>query len=680
TVLCGGEAMPPDLAEALLDRAGAVWNMYGPTETTIWSTVDRIRRAAPVTLGTPIANTVCAVLDDESRPLPVGVPGELCIGGDGVAHGYWNRPDLTADRFRETPLGRLYRTGDVVRLNHDGRLEFGGRADHQVKIRGFRIELGEIDAALTACPGIGQAVTVVRADGTGEPRLVAYVTGTATIELKDVKSRLGRRLPDYMVPATIHVLDRMPLTLNGKIDRKALPEPSGEASGRAARTPAEETWCAVFAAALGVAHVGADQNLFALGGTSLTVTRVVATARDAGLAVTVRQVLAAPTPAALAGTRPAAVRTDLAAEVTLAPDIAPPPRHTLLTGATGFLGAFLLRDLSTHDIVTCLVRAHSPEYAWRRLRDATARYGLTVDERRLRVVPGDLARPHFGLGPDGFAELGAAVDRIVHCGATVNWLPSYADLKPVNVTGTEQVLRLAAARRLPVHHVSSMGVYAQRRPGVPRHTADTPTGPPADLITGYQQSKWVAEGLVGLARERGLPVSVYRVGRIGGDSRTGACQTDDYLWRILRGSVEAGIVPPAPGLAYDLSAVDHVSAAIVALADRHIGGDHHLAAPAPVRFDDLVTAVRAAGHPLTEVDPDKWADVVGSDPDNAAYMLADDFRATLRDPSRTEIALDPTETDVLLRRLGIESPPVDVAATIAHFQRTGFFPRVREDG
>ena len=228
TMLCGGEALTPDLAAALLPRGRALWNMYGPTETTIWSSLQRVRSGEPVGLGHPIANTQLYVVGEDGEPAPAGVAGELLIGGDGVATGYLRRPDLTAerfiaDRFRAIPGARLYRTGDLVRRHADGRLEFLGRIDQQVKVRGFRIELGEIEAALVAHPGVRQAAAGVQLDAVGEPTLVAYYVAAGDAPQADVlRAHLRVSLPEYMVPTCYLRLAVFPLTPNGKLDRAAL--------------------------------------------------------------------------------------------------------------------------------------------------------------------------------------------------------------------------------------------------------------------------------------------------------------------------------------------------------------------------------------------------------------------------------------------------------------------------
>nr|WP_308289725.1 non-ribosomal peptide synthetase [Streptomyces muensis] len=316
-VLVGGEALPADLAAQLAVRAGSVTNLYGPTETTIWSTawpvsVEGARRPR---IGRPIANTRVYVLDAGLRPVPVGVPGELYVAGEGVVRGYYARPGLTAERFVADPYGpmgsRMYRTGDLVRWSGEGELEYLSRVDDQVKLRGFRIELGEIEAVLATHPQVGQAAVLVREDRPGDTRLVAYVIpepGGQPVSAH-LREYLAGRLPDYMVPAAFVMLEAFPLTANGKLNRRALPAPEygPQVAGRAPRSPREEILCALFAEVLGLERVSIDDDFFALGGHSLLATKLVSRIRsvlDAEIAV--RRLFEAPTVAELATTLDAA--------------------------------------------------------------------------------------------------------------------------------------------------------------------------------------------------------------------------------------------------------------------------------------------------------------------------------------------------------------------------------------
>ncbi|MEZ3179521.1 amino acid adenylation domain-containing protein [Streptomyces pimonensis] len=306
--LCGGEPLPPELAGQLAPRVGALYNMYGPTETTIWSTVDRVLPGEAATIGRPIGNTRCHVLDERGLPVPPGIPGELYLSGDGVADGYLGRPELTAERFVTAPggdTGRTYRTGDLVRHLPDGRLEYLERIDGQIKLNGYRIELGEVESALCRLPGVTAAVAVVREDRPGERRLAGYLVGPAgPLDTAALRAALGERLPAYMVPSALAVLPRLPLTPNGKVDRKALPKPDvvRVAGGAAAvRTDLERRIAEVWCEALGLERVGAEDNFFDAGGDSLRLTSVVATLRERfGLQVTRLDMFGHPTVRAMA--------------------------------------------------------------------------------------------------------------------------------------------------------------------------------------------------------------------------------------------------------------------------------------------------------------------------------------------------------------------------------------------
>jgi hypothetical protein len=278
--------MPRDLARDLSTRVRALWNMYGPTETTVWSTLQQVTdHDRDISIGRPIANTTVYVLDTAGRPTPVGVAGELCIGGEGVARGYRQRPELTAEKFVSLsiagrPPERVYRTGDVVRLRSDLSLEFVGRRDQQVKLRGYRIELGEIEAVLAEHPAVRRTVVIVRQDTPGDQRLVAYAVPNegAELPIEELRAALRTRLPEYMVPSIIVPLTALPLTPNGKVDRKALPVPptnrAASVTDSVAMTDVQRAVAAIWCSVLNLERVGLYENFFDLGSHSLLVIKV----------------------------------------------------------------------------------------------------------------------------------------------------------------------------------------------------------------------------------------------------------------------------------------------------------------------------------------------------------------------------------------------------------------------
>ena len=313
-ILCGGEALSEDLASQLAPRCASLWNMYGPTETTIWSSIQRVpENIGKISLGRPIANTQYYVLDGYLNPVPVGVAGELHIGGAGLARGYLNRPELVSEKFISNPFSknpkeRLYKTGDRVRYLSGGEIEFLGRIDDQVKIRGYRIELGEIEAMLGQHAGIQQAVVLAREDIPGDRRLVSYAVATpgSTPSASDLRNFLMQKLPEYMVPSIFVSLESLPLTANGKLDRKALPAPNQTRSDLSEtitppRTPIEEVLASIWAEVLKLDEVGIHDNFFHLGGHSLLAIQVISRMRNNfRMDLPVRTLFEAPTIAQLA--------------------------------------------------------------------------------------------------------------------------------------------------------------------------------------------------------------------------------------------------------------------------------------------------------------------------------------------------------------------------------------------
>ena len=320
--LCGGEALTRGLAEKLANRVAVLWNLYGPTETTIWSCGRQVP-ASPdqlmsvESIGRPIANTQVHILDQWHQLVPIGAPGEVCIGGAGVARGYLGRPELTAERFINDPFsaetgGRLYRTGDLGRWRSDGTIDYLGRNDRQVKIRGFRIELGEIEAQLAKHAEVKNVIAIMREDVPGEKRLVAYVVPETSddmetaVRAETLRAHLRTVLPEYMVPNAIALLDRMPLTPNGKLDRRALPAPELEAYvGRQYQPPqgaTEEIVAGIWRELMSLERVGRQDNFFVLGGHSLMAVEMIERLRRAGLFAKVRRVFEAPTLAEFAST------------------------------------------------------------------------------------------------------------------------------------------------------------------------------------------------------------------------------------------------------------------------------------------------------------------------------------------------------------------------------------------
>lgn len=725
-ILAVGESCPADVV-ARWAPGRRFLNGYGPTEATVATTLfdcaanDNDNPA----IGRPIINTQVYLLDCYLKPVPVGMPGEMYIGGVGLAHGYLNRPELTAEKFianpfRAEPGARLYRTGDRARYRTDGTLEFLGRIDQQVKIRGFRIELGEVEAVLSQHPEVRDAVVVAREDAAGDRRLAAFVVPKTGISLSqdELRAHLRAELPDPMVPATFTMLEALPLLPSGKIDRGRLPVPGPQISVRksvfvAPRTSTEEELARIWANVLEVDRVGIHDDFFALGGHSLSTIQVMSRARVAfGVEMPLRAFFIDATVAGLAAAidlarqesssaASPAQQIDLNAEAMLDSSIrydkvcrdpSAEPDCIFLTGASGFLGAFLLHELlqQTRAEIYCLVRAPDAGEGEIKLRRNLEAYGLWNEALRSRVipVPGDLSAPLLGLNASQFQMLAGKIDVIYHNGALVNLLYPYEALKAANVLGTQEVLRLAGQIKLkPVHYVSTGSVFPLVAPGEDKtvHENDD-LEDSARLAGGYAQSKWVAEKMVLAARARGLPLAVYRPGQITGHATTGMTHLQDFLCRLMIGCSRIGSVPDLD-LMIDMTPVDFVSQALAHLAasKESLGKVFHLVNPQPASLHQLADWLQKLGYQLRRVPYGSWRAEIqqlgGSELEKAFHALIpqSDSRSgggpdEAAPPNRRMPRFDCQNTLAALAETSIRCPGVNSALLntyLMHFVRNG---------
>ncbi|NET90322.1 MAG: amino acid adenylation domain-containing protein [Kamptonema sp. SIO1D9] len=712
-ILCGGERLSGELQQRFFKYLSAeVYNIYGPTETTVEATFWRCPRVdnpqvAPI--GRPIANLQIYLLDHHYQPVPIGVPGEIYIGGVGLARGYHNRPDLTAERFVPHPFSsepgaRLYRTGDLGKYREDGSVEFLGRIDDQVKIRGFRIEIGEIEAAIDLHPAVREAAAIVDKDRFGELRLLGYVVlkNTATLSPEALRSFLKESLPDYTIPKLWVFLDELPRTPNGKINRQALPSPEVRQFEDAKvitspRTPLEIEIAQAFATVLGVERVGVNENLFELGGTSLIVARLTSRLSNKyNVSIPLDYFFKVPTVEGVArviemyqqggleGAIADSTAAQLESEAVLDPEITPAglsvanycdPNSVLVTGATGYLGAFIVQQLlkKTKADVYCLVRAANPEEGKRRLEKTLRLYLIWEDSFQTRIHPviGDLEKPLLGLSAQQFLDLAAAVDTIYHSGALVNFIYPYSRLKAPNVQGTQEILRLACQVKLKsVHFVSTLDVLLSTHAPRPFLENDRALHNPVQVPYGYPRSKWVAEKIVTLARDRGIPVCIYRAGLMMSHSETGATQTNDYLLVALRGFIPLGILPDYRRI-IDPIPVDYAAQAIVHLSrqESSLGKHFHLWNPYPVPLSKLYEWIDSFGYRLKMVSfEEARQQAIKVESSHPLYSLVPLIRDEDEEPP---VALDPQFIDTHhpelecqntlkgLEGSGIECPPMN---------------------
>ena len=591
-------------------------NAYGPTEATVCASMYECkgRETDSVPIGRPIANARIYILDRQGTPVPIGVEGEIYIGGAGVARGYLNRSDLTSrafvpDPFSSHPNGRMYKTGDLGRWRANGDIEYLGRNDRQVKIRGFRVELDEIVARLTQHQCVKEAVVTVREDAPGHKRLVAYVLPTVaedaseTLNVKALRTYLEGLLPEYMVPSAFVTLECLPLTANGKLDYRALPTPEIDAyASEVYEAPAgepEAVLASIWQELLQVERVSRQDNFFDLGGHSLLVLQVLARVRESlGVALKVADAYTYPTIQELAmhisgHTREDQV-LDLTSEAALDKAIVAPSKNNadrsnavLLTGGTGFVGRFLLSQLLRDTDVTiyCLVRAESEAQASVRLREALSKWDLWDEDfgRRVLFVPGDLRQTRLGLEEFTYEDLAQKIGCIYHCAASLNDLETYAMAKPANVDGAKELLRLAAHRRPKlVNYVSTLAVFTDSVAQSRVVREDTPIDLEKHSNShGYAASKWVGEKIFMTGIERGVPCNIFRLGLVWADTQKGRydeLQREDAIFRscLLSGyGIRNYRYEPAP------TPVDYVARAISFLSGQHAegGGVFHISSP-----------------------------------------------------------------------------------------------------
>ncbi|RKG99431.1 myxochelin non-ribosomal peptide synthetase MxcG [Corallococcus carmarthensis] len=705
TVIIGGEAALPERIARWRDVAGDrvhLLNTYGPTEATVVATVaelagpDALPSGDEVPIGRPLPGVIAAVVTPQGRLAAPGKEGELCLMGGALARGYLGRQELDAARFTRldavegTP--RAYRTGDKVRVRDDGQLVFVGRVDDEFKISGHRIDPGEVETVLLKYPGVREAAVVGQVLPGGSRRLCAHLVASPEPTPAELRKHLLAALPAPMVPGAFAFAERLPRTSTGKIDRNALKNampPDESAALLASATPMERTVLEVWEQVLGRAATSLQDDFFELGGQSLQSIQV---ANRLGIAVgrevPVATVFKHPTVSGLAqalqggstgGAEAGGLTPAMLADAELGEDVVPSTtgeawarelprrgngfRQVLLTGATGFVGAHLLHQLlaRTDARIICPVRAKDEAQAMERLRAALAgqKLPMTGLEARVLALPADLSQPLLGLDATRFRGLAAECDAVIHNAAVVSVVREYGSLQGVNVRGTRELLKLAAAvRPKPFHYVSTIAVAPQANlsPDVPE--AFVPAHP--GLRDGYQQSKWIAERLVQQASERGLPATVYRLGRVVGAPDTALVNTQDLVWRIVLAGLPVRALPQLD-VGEVWTPVDFVASAIVQLArGSHPGAVFNVTPAEEVRLSELFGWVRDYGYPLDLCPVPEWRDRVARGAGGHDATLA--FFDLRSGDSTPAFGLGPIRCERLLAALegtGVRCPPTD---------------------
>ena len=670
--LCfGGEEIDADSA-AFWSRQTSLYSLYGPTETTVLCTAGQIHPGANHRiLGRPVPGYRIYLLTGELQRTPVGCIGEIYIGGAGEARGYLGKPELSLERFmvdpfQSSPYNMMYRSGDLGRFDADGNIEFFGRNDSQIKLRGFRIELGEIETAIQNVDGVNDAAADVRGEGPTRA-IVGYLTADSDLDDGELTRAVATTLPEYMIPTFWIRVQAIPRTANGKLDRKALPDPKRKGSSEDPPLAGRETEiAAVMGSVLNFSGIGRDDDFFKLGGNSLLVARLQSGLKsELGMDVSIAQLYAAPTVAGIAATDVEPVVSDAQRTVLaglgfgVEPGVGPYPERidtVLLTGAKGFLGVYLLAELLDRaDRVICVLREADEESAWESLRVAAERASLTLDESRLRIVIGDLGSPRLGVDHEVWSQLARDVDAIVHCGAWVHHLYSYTTLKTTNVGSTVDLLELAVTGRRKYFTFVSTGSVGEVLKGVDRVTerVEDPVAHPPLSDNGYLVGKWVAEQLIAQAHDvLGLATVIARPGNITGDSQSGYSNfASNHFWLFVRGCLQLGACPRAP-MPVEMTPVDQLARAISAVAlDREPGMRVlNLANPRRVPMTDWIVSVAdRLGIDVAIEEPGVWQQRLADLPDDNSLQQIRDFYTG--DLAEAGVPVDSAQTTRVLRKL-----------------------------
>ncbi|MEJ2640359.1 MAG: non-ribosomal peptide synthetase [Desulfosarcinaceae bacterium] len=713
-----GEVVTLTLREralAALPQNTRLLNTYSISECHDVASLDLGRMAAvdarfcPV--GFPNADVEARLFDDDLRPVDEG-PGELLIGGPCLARGYLKKPALTAERFVTIDGRRYYRTGDMAQYLPDGRLEILGRCDSMVKIRGYSINLGAVESGLQQLASVHSSAVVVDGEEGEDKRLVAYVVPAEGADWSinaesgacpALREALADALPAYSIPSVYVSLDAIPLNpVTGKANRKALPEPPRKSSATqdlptlpADAGPAERraAMLSIWHRMLGLSSgtINTKDNFFDFGGHSLlAVELTVAIETVFGKTLEAKEIYNHPTVeslvafmegdgAASAGTS-VSLGDDARLETAIADQVAaadgepvsalPEAQAVFLTGATGFLGAFLLRQLidSTADSVTlhCLVRTPEGKAPIDRIRENLNYYGLWTPAAagRIAALSGDLSEPQLGLTDLQWQRLAADVSMIFHCASLVNYVYPYEVIKPHTVDGTREILRLASLETLkPVFYVSTNGIFPTEQGG--RFPEVPQIDPYADHLTsGYAQAKWVAEKLVWEAVDRGLPACVLRPGNIGHHSTTGAANPHDFQVMLMNACARTRLAPEGDNWHFEMTPVDYLSQAIVHIANdpAHFGAAYNAVGDDRIPAEAVFKQMHSRGLIDEVVPTDTWCSelsahaVKGNAP--SLQLMAESL------PDLTLYLADESDYDcrrfeAVVQSQGLERPPVD---------------------
>lgn len=723
----GGEALK--LADAQrLSKRFELFNAYGPTEIAVCCSifkVDDVKDTVPI--GFPLPNTEIYILNEQLQHVPIGTAGEICVAGVGVAEGYYNRPELNQEKFIPNPFSdypRLYRTGDLGKINANLELEFLGRIDQQIKIRGYRIELGEIEHQLRQIPEVKNAVVTVL--GKENKKLVAYCVSSKLPETHVIKNTLSKQLPDYMIPDVFIALDELPMTIGGKINLKALPEPiySSKEAIVSPQTESQQKIWECWSALLGIENFGVTDNFFELGGNSILAMKVVAKL-SMDFEIKVNNLFEHPTIESLAKVvkyKPENVKNKLIqlkqlfkqqqndnkierekinflrSELSTYQSSFEIPKHSkntseniLITGALGFLGMYLVRELltETNAYLILLVRPKSNLSGEERFQEKVEFYFNAERDlfspERITIVEGDITQEEL-FDSSTFDK--NKIDCIIHTASNTSHFGNWEDFEKVNVKGTEHILKFAEKYGASVHHVSTLSVAGGVTDADIAFFSENHTPEQIENSNYYTQSKIEAEKTALNYKEK-VPVSIYRVGNLMPAYQTGMFQensADNAFMNTLKFYFELGKIPAFTPKIYDFAFIDEVAKSIRLLLNV-TPNTYHLSNPNKISDVDLgrLIAYHWKDYEIVEI-----LDLIEEyleNIDNPVYAeklqaYISNSKALEMEGGLTKFYVSSAKTNYALNQLGFEwkkLTPEYMIKVLQHLEETGFIKRKKQN-
>lgn len=638
TIVSAGEALPQKLIEQYADKFQLI-NAYGPTEATVYATFEHCKADETISIGHALENVSVYILNEQSQHCEINITGEICLSGEGLARGYLNQPELTAEKFTTLVLNNkrttIYRTGDYGLKLANGKIKYLGRHDNQVKIRGHRIELDDIITIIERHAGIKKAVIKVVGNIQSRRLALYYLPNQhQPIELDDLHEHLKNNLPKYMWPTHLIEIEDIPVTTSGKIDYHRLPAHSTGAKLKVLpRTitgkKIARVWCDILT--LSDNEISLYDDFFQLGGTSILFTSMIASVQKAlSKKIDINALLEKPTikqlqylidtdkaPFDFRGTQQL-IRDDLTnfkkyiRHIIIKKPTDIPMHHVFLTGATGFLGAYLLSELCQKGMqVYCLIRAQNKQTALKRLTDNLKKYGHSIEhiQSQVHIILGDLSELNCGINEKDYSTLCEKIDTVFHNGAKVNHFLNYRQMRQENVQSTAELIKFCCSSKLKqLNFISSVSAITQTNAqgeGVEAFETELPDA----FSDGYGASKWVAEQFIYLAIQQGLPARIYRPGNIFGDSQTGVMPANDnHILLMLKACIKMQVAPINKHGKIEMTPVDILAKKIIDLSCKRetIGQIYNLNNSHYLSWQEFVTAFQSLGYQLEFSDDELW--------------------------------------------------------------------------